>query len=88
MKNHLLWILFFCGLFAATTTSAKDPGWSGTVIARGAQREQIEAMDILDRPYRPLHFYGNTVRRQYYRGRSLPGVRDLARGSAAWVLRW
>jgi hypothetical protein len=87
MKNRLPRILLFCGLFAATTASAKEPGWSGTVIARGTQREQIEAMDILERPYRPLHFYGNTVRRQYYRGRSLPVARDLARGAAAWVLR-
>ena len=34
-----------------------EPGWLGVVIARGELREQIEATPILDRPYRPLHFY-------------------------------
>ena len=87
MRSYLLNVLLFCGLFVATASFAKEPGWSGTIIARGAQREQIESMDILDRPYRPLHFYGNTVRRQYYRGRSAPLIRDVARGSAAWVFR-
>jgi hypothetical protein len=88
MKNRLRGMLFFCGLAIATTASAKEPGWSGTIVARGAQRERIEATNILDRPYRPLHFYGNTVRREYYRGRTLPNLRDMAKGSAAWVLRW
>ena len=88
MRNRLLGMLFFCGLVVATTASANEPGWSGTIIARGAQREQIEATNILDRPYRPLHFYGNTVRRQYYRGRTLPNLRDVVKGSAAWILRW
>lgn len=87
MKNRLLGMLFFCGLVVATTVSANEPGWSGTVIARGVQREQIEAMNILDRPYRPLHFYGNTVRRRYYRSHTLPNVRDVANGSAASAQR-
>lgn len=88
MKNCLFHLLLLGGLAVATTASAKEPGWSGTVIARGAQREQIENTNILYRPYRPLHFYGNTVRRQYYRGQTLPGLRDLTSGTAAWVLRW
>ncbi len=64
-----------------------EPGWRGVVIARGAEREQIESTDILDRPYRPLHFYGNTVRRQYYRGRGTPALRDVTRGTMALVTR-
>lgn len=35
----------------------------GPIIATGAEREQIRATPILERENRPLHFYGNTVRR-------------------------
>jgi hypothetical protein len=35
----------------------------GPVIATGAQRQQIRSTPILERENRPLHFYGNTVRR-------------------------
>ena len=45
-----------------------EPGWSPVVIPTGAYREQIKSMPIEQRPYRPFHFYGNTVRRSYYRG--------------------
>lgn len=54
-----------------TASSAQEPGWSGVIIARGELRQQIEATPILERPYRPLHFYGNAVRRSHYRGSSL-----------------
>ena len=40
----------------------------GVVVARGEVKEEIESTPILDRPNRPFHFYGNTVRREYYRG--------------------
>jgi hypothetical protein len=30
-------------------------------------RREIRSMPILERPSRPGHFYGNTVRRNYYR---------------------
>ena len=64
----------------------QEPGWLGVVIARGELREQIEATPILDRPYRPLHVYGNTVRRNYYRGAPGPRVRDVAQGAGALVV--
>ncbi|SFI92038.1 hypothetical protein [Planctomicrobium piriforme] len=44
------------------------------VVARGELREQIEATPMEDRPYRPFHFYGNTVRRVHYHGSALPRV--------------
>ncbi|MBM4003621.1 MAG: hypothetical protein FJ295_10090 [Planctomycetes bacterium] len=34
------------------------------IVASGEQRAQIKSLDILDRPNRPLHVYGNTVRRR------------------------
>lgn len=66
---------------------AQEPGWSGSVIASGTERERIEATPIEQRPYRPLHFYGNTVRRQYYRGSPLPAPRDFVQGAAALLGR-
>ena len=54
-----------------STSAAQEPGWSGVVIARGELREQIRSTPILERPYRPLHFYGNAVRRAHYRGSPL-----------------
>ena len=59
----------------ASASSAQEPGWSGVVIARGEMRQQIEATPILERPYRPLHFYGNTVRRAHYRSSPLAARR-------------
>ena len=46
----------------AANTRASYP-----VIATGKQREQIKATPITQRPYRPLHFYGNSVRRAHHR---------------------
>lgn len=42
------------------------------IIATGDFREQIESTPIELRPYRPLHFYGNAVRRRHHRGTLLP----------------
>lgn len=56
---------------------ASEPGWLPVVIARGEQREQIQSLPIEDRPYRPLHFYGNTVRRMHHRGTPLPSPAGL-----------
>jgi hypothetical protein len=54
---------------AAVSIQADEPGWLNIVVARGALREQLQATPILERPYRPFHFYGNAVRRAYYHGR-------------------
>ncbi|MCA9127516.1 MAG: hypothetical protein KDB22_10540 [Planctomycetales bacterium] len=56
---------------------AQEPSWTGAVIKRGQDRVQSNATDILDRPYRPLHFYGNTIRRSYYRGVARPTLNDV-----------
>ena len=66
-----------------STVAAQEPGWSGNVIAFGQQRAQIEATPIIHRNYRPFHFYGNTVRRRYYRGTAVPRPNEVVRGSAA-----
>ncbi len=40
------------------------------IVARGELRDEIKSLDINDRPHRPLHFYGNTVRRRTGAGTS------------------
>ncbi len=62
-----------------------EPGWLGVIIARGELRDQIEATPMLERPYRPLHFYGNTVRRNYYRGAPVPKLKDVVQGAGSIV---
>lgn len=57
--------------------AANEPGWTPRVIKVGEDREVSDRTPMVDRPYRPLHFYGNTVRRVYYRGRALPNAQDV-----------
>jgi hypothetical protein len=72
---------------AALRAGASEPPWSPVVIARGEYRQQIEGTPIHERPYRPLHVYGNTVRRQYYRGSALPLPRDVGSAGTAMLRR-
>ncbi len=69
-----------CGISAAFAVGS---GAVGPIIAFGEQRKQIEATPILERPYRPLHFYGNTVRRRHYRGVGTPTATAAASAAAA-----
>lgn len=73
-------ILLSAFAMAAPELSAAEPGWSPVIIATGDYRKQIESTPIEQRPYRPLHFYGNTVRRMHYRGNPLPLPRGLGQG--------
>ncbi len=69
---HCIWgaVLLGLGLSAGGVggAGAAEPGWSPVVIASGPYRERIRSLPIEQRPYRPLHVYGNTVRRIHYRG--------------------
>ena len=66
----------FC-LFSGSSAEAQEPNWYPFAIARAEHRPAIQAMPIYQRPYRPLHFYGNAVRRDYYRGTAMVLPRDL-----------
>jgi hypothetical protein len=82
--------LFLSAVLAATfgsTSWAQEPGWWGVVIATGEDQARIEATPIIRRPYRPLHVYGNTVRRRYYRGTAVPRPRDFAQGGWSLIAR-
>lgn len=49
-----------------------EPGWSPVIVATGSYRAMLGSLPIERRPYRPLHVYGNTVRRMHHRGTPLP----------------
>lgn len=75
-----------CSLGTSSAT-AGEPGWSPVIIPTGDYRAQIKSMPIEQRPYRPFHVYGNTVRRNHYRSYSpqsflppiySPSLRNLA----------
>lgn len=72
---------------AASRAADNEPGWLGVVVARGELKQEIESTPILERPNRPFHFYGNTVRREFYRGTGVPRPGDFLKGGAALVLR-
>jgi hypothetical protein len=71
----------------AARAADNGPGWLGVVVARGELKQEIESTPILDRPNRPFHFYGNTVRREYYRGSARPRASDVVKGGAALVFK-
>ena len=52
---------------AIPNLSAGNGKWYPYVIARGSDRDRIKEMPIEQRPNRPFHFYGNTVRRNLNR---------------------
>lgn len=58
--------------FEATLTVAEaaNTGFDPRIIMFGEAREQIQNTPIEQRPYRPLHVYGNTLRRRQSRSGS------------------
>ncbi len=56
--------------------NSAEPRWDPRVIGSREFREIIQETPIELRPYRPLHFYGNTVRRDVYRGTPWPMPKD------------
>jgi hypothetical protein len=65
-------------VFSLSSISAAHEIWLNEVVIRDpVKRERIAATPIHLRPYRPLHFYGNTVRRRHYRGSALPTRSDI-----------
>ena len=72
---------------SADSASSNEPGWLGVVVARGELKKWIDSTPIVDRPNRPFHFYGNAVRREYYRGSAAPRTSDFLKGGAALVTK-
>lgn len=87
MRRFIALALLIVGI-STSSAVAQEPDWWGVVIAPQSIRPQIESTPIIDRPYRPFHFYGNTVRRRHYRGTALPAPRDFFRGGGALIRGW
>ena len=64
-------------LFFLESTVQAEPGWLPVVVAKEPLKSQIKATPIEMRQNRPLHFYGNTKRRIYYRGNPWPTANDF-----------
>ena len=80
-------LVFILLTLLAAPAIGREPNWSGTIIATGNERTKIQSTDIRKRPYRPLHFYGNTIRRMHHRGQPVPMPRDFFQGFSALLGR-
>lgn len=67
-------LLLLPTVVAALSVSLPEPaharsqtGFDPRVVTFGAEREQIKSIPIENRPNRPLHVYGNTIRRRQTR---------------------
>ncbi|MFM8953475.1 MAG: hypothetical protein ACKOOF_10510 [Planctomycetaceae bacterium] len=65
--------LLFAALIAAAAASepafgASQAGFDPRIVTFGTARDEIKSTPITQRPNRPLHVYGNTVRRRQSRG--------------------
>ena len=69
----------------SSMSQAQEPGWTGKIVKLGVDKEISDATPILLRPYRPLHFYGNTVRRAHYRGSPFPTPYDVVDAANALI---
>jgi hypothetical protein len=85
MSRYLIAIVVVLAALSAPRPAAAEPGWVGQVVKPRSQRDEIRQTPMIYRPYRPLHFYGNTVRRVYYHGRVLPAPSDLEASARAFA---
>lgn len=61
-------LLVAAALAAVPTLTAAPPAAEPPVlVAQNLSRTQIRSMPIEARPNRPIHIYGNAVRRRYHR---------------------
>jgi hypothetical protein len=58
--------------FLPAGADAAGTGFDPRVVMLGEARDQLKATPIEERPYRPLHVYGNTVRRRHTRSTPQP----------------
>jgi hypothetical protein len=79
MKTWMLALAMTVVFWAAASQDAQATDVANSVAARDAYRANIRSQHILDRPYRPGHFYGNTVRRRHHRGTTVSMPRDSRR---------
>jgi len=67
MRTFVIATVATVALVRMTPVDAASARIEPQIIARGENREQVQNTPILERPNRPLHVYGNTVRRRHHR---------------------
>ena len=72
LHKACLALVVVCTMWVAESARAQEPGWSMAISPLSPEAQQIRQQHVLDRPYRPGHVYGNTVRRMHYRGHPFP----------------
>ncbi len=77
MMRFAIYAALTATLFTTAATAAANENWSGAVNPVSPEAQQIRQQPILERPDRPGHVYGNTVRRMHRRGNPLPMPRDF-----------
>jgi hypothetical protein len=91
LRSLLLSAVIGCGFINSTCQASErypnEPGWTHGVLLFGEERDKKDATPILQREYRPFHFYGNTVRRQHYRGNVRPSVTDGLQAVRVTIVR-
>ncbi|GDX95702.1 hypothetical protein LBMAG47_13660 [Planctomycetia bacterium] len=65
--------------FLPAGADAAGTGFDPRVVVIGEARDKLKATPIEDRPYRPLHVYGNTMRRRHTRATPQPERTRAAR---------
>lgn len=78
MRTLVIAAVATAALVPVSPVDAAGTGIDPRIVTFGESREQIQNTPILERPYRPLHVYGNSVRRRHHRGASA-GVRGSQR---------
>jgi hypothetical protein len=70
MRTIVITAVAAAALVPVSPVDAAGTGFDPRIVTFGENRQQIQSTPILERPYRPLHVYGNTVRRRHHRGGS------------------
>jgi hypothetical protein len=72
MRTFVFVAVTAAAFLPASPADASGSGFDPRIIAFGDTRQQIQNTPLLERPYRPLHVYGNTARRRHSRGTAAP----------------
>jgi hypothetical protein len=67
MRTIIVAALVVTAVLPCPTADAAGTGFDPRIVTFGEAREQIKATPIEQRPYRPLHVYGNSLRRRHSR---------------------
>jgi hypothetical protein len=68
MRTIVISAVAAAALVPVSPVDAASTGFDPRIVTFGETRQQIQNTPIQERPYRPLHVYGNTVRRRQSRG--------------------